>query len=193
MTNHTQSEPTTTRPALACLRCGFGARCTTHGQDFRQCIASCVYVPSGDWRARSADVLPKTCARCHSHEWQVPWTGRGRKPSDPPNPRWEAERKAAATRRQIRETTREHMLRLIEEAERAQDHSSPVQPDSHAQDVVNKVSESGYRHTPERLQARLEHGIPPPPRIQMPRRVEEDITTEVVTVVPTESSEEPDV
>jgi hypothetical protein len=79
------------------------------------------------------------------------------------------------------------MLRLIEEAERAQDHSSPVQPDSHAQDVVNKVSESGYCHTPERLQAGLEHGIPPPPRIQIPRRVEEDMTAEVVTIAPEDS------
>jgi len=162
----TKSEHSTpaTRPALACLRCGFGARCTMHGTDFRQCIASCVYVPTGDWRARSAGVLPKTCARCHSHEWQVPWTGRGRKPSDPPNPRWEAERKAAETRRRIRETTREQMLRLIEEAERLQTAPST-----------------------EQLLSVFEHGIPPPPRIQIPRRVEDDTTTEVVTVAPEDS------
>jgi hypothetical protein len=164
-----RTPPPPPRAALACLRCGFGATCIEHGDDFRRCTVKCVLVANGQWLARAANTIPKSCARCHSHEWRVPWTGKGRRPSDPPNPRWAVDAEAAELKRRIRDTARENMLAQIEEAERKAElaeiaaEEERTRPKRH--DYIPPVAVMRIAPSREMLQAGLEHGIPPPPRI----------------------------
>lgn len=60
-----REEAESLKPLLTCLRCGF------------------------QWRARGIEHPPNYCARCHSAGWNRPPKARNsRRPSDPPNPRW---------------------------------------------------------------------------------------------------------
>lgn len=168
--------PRTPRPALACLRCGFGARCIDHGiAPFTKCTIKCVYIPDGTWNSRYTDRLPDTCARCHSHAWRIPWTGHGRRPSDPPNPRWLRAEEASANKRLIRQVAREEALQRIREAEQAEDDEAAREearqrmirergPRAIRSDYVPPVSILRVAPDTRRLNAGLS-GLPPPPML----------------------------
>lgn len=168
--------PRTPRPALACLRCGFGARCIEHGPaPFTRCTIKCVYIPDGTWISRYPDKLPDTCGRCHSHSWRIPWTGHGRRPSDPPNPRWLRAEEASANKRLIRQVAREEALQRIRDAEQAEDDAAERE-DARARMIRERgprAVRSAYvppvsilRVAPDtrRLNAGLS-GLPPPPML----------------------------
>lgn len=168
--------PRTPRPALACLRCGFGARCIEHGlEPFTRCTIKCVYIPDGTWISRYTDRLPDTCARCHSHAWRIPWTGHGRRPSDPPNPRWLRAEEASANKRLIRQVARDEALQRIREAEQAEDDAAEREesrqcmlrergPRAVRSDYVPLVSILRVAPDTRRLNAGLS-GLPPPPML----------------------------
>lgn len=176
--------PRSPRPALACLRCGFGARCIEHGiAPFTRCTIKCVYIPDGTWNSRYTDRLPDTCARCHSHAWRIPWTGHGRRPSDPPNPRWLRAEEASANKRLIRQVAREEALQKIREAEQAEDDAAEREdarermirdrgPRAVRSDYVPPVSILRVAPDTRRLNAGLS-GLPPPPML-MSSQAKED-------------------
>lgn len=168
--------PRTPRPALACLRCGFGARCIEHGiAPFTKCTIKCVYIPDGTWVSRYPDKLPDTCGRCHSHSWRIPWTGHGRRPSDPPNPRWLRAEEASANKRLIRQVARDEALQRIREAEQAEDEAAEREearermirdrgPRAQRSDYIPPVSILRVAPDTRRLNAGLS-GLPPPPML----------------------------
>lgn len=168
--------PRSPRLALACLRCGFGARCIDHGPaPFTRCTIKCVYIPDGTWISRYPDKLPDTCGRCHSHSWRIPWTGHGRRPSDPPNPRWLRAEEASANKRLIRQVAREEALQKIRDAEQAEDDAAEREearermlrergPRAVRSDYVPPVSILRVAPDTRRLNAGLS-GLPPPPML----------------------------
>lgn len=190
--------PRSPRPALACLRCGFGARCIEHGlAPFTRCTIKCVYIPDGTWISRYPDKLPDTCGRCHSHSWRIPWTGHGRRPSDPPNPRWLRAEEASANKRLIRQVAREEALQRIREAKQAEDDAAEREvarerairdrgPRAVRSDYVPPVSILRVAPDLSRLSAGLS-GLPPPPRLAITHPTREEIK-QIALETPTNGS-----